>query len=284
MKLWHPLVAGQNPLGWFGLDSGILLHFDSRVFLCLQLWMESEESAVRNCPLCQLTFPTGYPDDALIKHIDSHLENSKIWLSFIKSILTWDGHQAHLDCFIFRFCSAIVWWACMLSFYGPCPVLLVHALGITSLAQGTLPSALLSRLWNLTSDLPVTEQVQVFITSFPGCKYLFLHQRHACITSNISQSSISTNLDKTVFLLFSQANSSFVLRDIEKTIVLYLSNAEVGAAATLLVVLRMLVWEQLWRQTTRWKRPTHTVFSSCARPPRCHSSQGSYGLWSIKIR
>lgn len=48
--------------------------------LCLQLWMESEESAVRSCPLCQLAFPTGYPDDALIKHIDSHLENSKIWL------------------------------------------------------------------------------------------------------------------------------------------------------------------------------------------------------------
>ncbi|XP_034074155.1 LOW QUALITY PROTEIN: TANK-binding kinase 1-binding protein 1-like [Gymnodraco acuticeps] len=42
------------------------------------LWMESEESAARSCPLCQLTFPTGYPDDALIKHIDSHLENSKI--------------------------------------------------------------------------------------------------------------------------------------------------------------------------------------------------------------
>lgn len=50
--------------------------------LCLQLWMESEESAIRSCPLCQLTFPTGYPDDALIKHIDSHLENSKIWPFF----------------------------------------------------------------------------------------------------------------------------------------------------------------------------------------------------------
>ncbi|XP_026200741.1 TANK-binding kinase 1-binding protein 1-like isoform X2 [Anabas testudineus] len=44
----------------------------------INLWMESEESAARSCPLCQLTFPTGYPDDALIKHIDSHLENSKI--------------------------------------------------------------------------------------------------------------------------------------------------------------------------------------------------------------
>ncbi|XP_029015250.1 TANK-binding kinase 1-binding protein 1-like [Betta splendens] len=44
----------------------------------INLWMESEENAARSCPLCQLTFPTGYPDDALIKHIDSHLENSKI--------------------------------------------------------------------------------------------------------------------------------------------------------------------------------------------------------------
>ncbi|XP_029363965.1 TANK-binding kinase 1-binding protein 1-like [Echeneis naucrates] len=44
----------------------------------INLWMESEECAARSCPLCQLTFPTGYPDDALIKHIDSHLENSKI--------------------------------------------------------------------------------------------------------------------------------------------------------------------------------------------------------------
>ncbi|KAL3987796.1 hypothetical protein ACER0C_014911 [Sarotherodon galilaeus] len=44
----------------------------------INLWMESEENAARSCPLCQLTFPTSYPDDALIKHIDSHLENSKI--------------------------------------------------------------------------------------------------------------------------------------------------------------------------------------------------------------
>lgn len=44
----------------------------------LQLWMETEESDMRSCPLCQLIFPVGYPDDALIKHIDSHLENSKI--------------------------------------------------------------------------------------------------------------------------------------------------------------------------------------------------------------
>ncbi|XP_067089561.1 TANK-binding kinase 1-binding protein 1-like [Osmerus mordax] len=44
----------------------------------INLWMETEENNARSCPLCQLTFPTGYPDDALIKHIDSHLENSKI--------------------------------------------------------------------------------------------------------------------------------------------------------------------------------------------------------------
>ncbi|XP_028331506.1 TANK-binding kinase 1-binding protein 1 [Gouania willdenowi] len=44
----------------------------------INLWMESEESDMRSCPLCQLIFPIGYPDDALIKHIDSHLENSKI--------------------------------------------------------------------------------------------------------------------------------------------------------------------------------------------------------------
>ncbi|XP_045558441.1 TANK-binding kinase 1-binding protein 1 [Salmo salar] len=44
----------------------------------INLWMETEESDMRSCPLCQLIFPIGYPDDALIKHIDSHLENSKI--------------------------------------------------------------------------------------------------------------------------------------------------------------------------------------------------------------
>ncbi|XP_056153165.1 TANK-binding kinase 1-binding protein 1 [Lampris incognitus] len=44
----------------------------------INLWMETVESEMRSCPLCQLIFPVGYPDDALIKHIDSHLENSKI--------------------------------------------------------------------------------------------------------------------------------------------------------------------------------------------------------------
>ncbi|XP_038610416.1 TANK-binding kinase 1-binding protein 1 isoform X4 [Tachyglossus aculeatus] len=42
------------------------------------LLMETVGSDIRSCPLCQLGFPVGYPDDALIKHIDSHLENSKI--------------------------------------------------------------------------------------------------------------------------------------------------------------------------------------------------------------
>ncbi|XP_062865326.1 TANK-binding kinase 1-binding protein 1-like isoform X2 [Trichomycterus rosablanca] len=44
----------------------------------IRLWMELEESEFRSCPLCQLLFPTGFPDDALITHIDTHLENSKI--------------------------------------------------------------------------------------------------------------------------------------------------------------------------------------------------------------
>ncbi|XP_051959083.1 TANK-binding kinase 1-binding protein 1-like [Xyrauchen texanus] len=45
----------------------------------INLWMETEdEGDIRSCPLCQLIFPVSYPDDALIKHIDSHLENSKI--------------------------------------------------------------------------------------------------------------------------------------------------------------------------------------------------------------
>uniref|UniRef100_A0A8C0AMK0 TBK1 binding protein 1 n=1 Tax=Buteo japonicus TaxID=224669 RepID=A0A8C0AMK0_9AVES len=43
-----------------------------------QLLLETVDSEVRSCPLCQLAFPIGYPDDALVKHIDSHLENSKI--------------------------------------------------------------------------------------------------------------------------------------------------------------------------------------------------------------
>ncbi|GCC32997.1 hypothetical protein chiPu_0011463 [Chiloscyllium punctatum] len=44
----------------------------------INLWMETGDSDIRSCPLCQLAFPLNYPDDALIKHIDTHLENSKI--------------------------------------------------------------------------------------------------------------------------------------------------------------------------------------------------------------
>ena len=47
-------------------------------FLSPQLLMETVGSDILSCPLCQLGFPVGYPDDALINHIDSHLENSKI--------------------------------------------------------------------------------------------------------------------------------------------------------------------------------------------------------------
>ncbi|XP_029430118.1 TANK-binding kinase 1-binding protein 1 isoform X3 [Rhinatrema bivittatum] len=42
----------------------------------INLLMEAVDSDIRSCPLCQAAFPVGYPDDALIKHIDSHLENN----------------------------------------------------------------------------------------------------------------------------------------------------------------------------------------------------------------
>ncbi|KAJ8365095.1 hypothetical protein SKAU_G00139260 [Synaphobranchus kaupii] len=55
------------------------LHADhAQSWPSINLWMETEENDIRSCPLCQLIFPIGYPDDALIKHIDTHLENSKI--------------------------------------------------------------------------------------------------------------------------------------------------------------------------------------------------------------
>ncbi|KAM8795203.1 TANK-binding kinase 1-binding protein 1 [Eudromia elegans] len=44
----------------------------------INLLLETAESGVRSCPLCQAAFPAGYPDAAVVKHIDSHLENSKI--------------------------------------------------------------------------------------------------------------------------------------------------------------------------------------------------------------
>lgn len=68
-------MSGQDggPLYCYNVLSFIILFFVS-----LQLLMETVDSEVRSCPLCQLAFPVGYPDDVLIKHIDSHLENSKI--------------------------------------------------------------------------------------------------------------------------------------------------------------------------------------------------------------
>ncbi|XP_028674540.1 TANK-binding kinase 1-binding protein 1 [Erpetoichthys calabaricus] len=58
--------------------SGYLLTDHAQSWPSINLWMETEDSGIRSCPLCQLTFPVTYPDDALIKHIDTHLENSKI--------------------------------------------------------------------------------------------------------------------------------------------------------------------------------------------------------------
>ncbi|KAG7227743.1 hypothetical protein INR49_029508 [Caranx melampygus] len=59
-------------------QSGYMSADHAQSWPSINLWMETEESDMRSCPLCQLIFPVGYPDDALIKHIDSHLENSKI--------------------------------------------------------------------------------------------------------------------------------------------------------------------------------------------------------------
>uniref|UniRef100_A0A8D3AA39 TBK1 binding protein 1 n=1 Tax=Scophthalmus maximus TaxID=52904 RepID=A0A8D3AA39_SCOMX len=59
-------------------QSGYMSAEHAQSWPSINLWMETEESDMRSCPLCQLIFPVGYPDDALIKHIDSHLENSKI--------------------------------------------------------------------------------------------------------------------------------------------------------------------------------------------------------------
>ena len=59
-------------------DGGSALRGGLRAAPCPQLLLETVDSEIRSCPLCQLAFPIGYPDDALIKHIDSHPENSKI--------------------------------------------------------------------------------------------------------------------------------------------------------------------------------------------------------------
>lgn len=71
--LWVP---GKGRLGCWEKEEGLWTVNDS--LLSPQLLMETVGSDIRSCPLCQLGFPVGYPDDALIKHIDSHLENSKI--------------------------------------------------------------------------------------------------------------------------------------------------------------------------------------------------------------
>lgn len=72
---WRSAMVGG---GW-GRGSGPgPAEVGSGLPLCPQLLMETVDSEIRSCPLCQLAFPIGYPDDALIKHIDSHLENSKI--------------------------------------------------------------------------------------------------------------------------------------------------------------------------------------------------------------
>lgn len=71
-----PWVSGRGRLGCQDHEGGLGTIGDSP--LSPQLLMETVGSDIRSCPLCQLGFPVGYPDDALIKHIDSHLENSKI--------------------------------------------------------------------------------------------------------------------------------------------------------------------------------------------------------------
>ncbi|KAL7869216.1 hypothetical protein AOLI_G00132040 [Acnodon oligacanthus] len=71
-----PIPARPNTLSH---PPGYLHAEHAQSWPSINLWMETEEeSDVRSCPLCQVIFPVGYPDDALIKHIDSHLENSKI--------------------------------------------------------------------------------------------------------------------------------------------------------------------------------------------------------------
>ncbi|KAI4903560.1 hypothetical protein NFI96_022908 [Prochilodus magdalenae] len=73
-----PFPAPDGPSTLVCPLQGYLITEHAQSWPSIKLWMESEENNSRSCPLCQLTFPTGYPDDALIKHIDTHLENSKI--------------------------------------------------------------------------------------------------------------------------------------------------------------------------------------------------------------
>ncbi|KAI1887137.1 hypothetical protein AGOR_G00203030 [Albula goreensis] len=71
-----PIPTGANVLSCH--PPGYLQADHAQSWPSINLWMETEENDIRSCPLCQLIFPIGYPDDALIKHIDTHLENSKI--------------------------------------------------------------------------------------------------------------------------------------------------------------------------------------------------------------
>uniref|UniRef100_A0A8C9QRC0 TBK1 binding protein 1 n=1 Tax=Scleropages formosus TaxID=113540 RepID=A0A8C9QRC0_SCLFO len=71
-----PIPTGPNTLSCH--PPGYLHADHAQSWPSINLWMETEENDIRSCPLCQLVFPIGYPDDALIKHIDTHLENSKI--------------------------------------------------------------------------------------------------------------------------------------------------------------------------------------------------------------
>ncbi|MBN3312911.1 TBKB1 protein, partial [Atractosteus spatula] len=71
-----PIPAGPGALSCHA--PGYLQAEHAQSWPSINLWMETEDNDIRSCPLCQLAFPIGYPDDALIKHIDTHLENSKI--------------------------------------------------------------------------------------------------------------------------------------------------------------------------------------------------------------
>ncbi|XP_069041708.1 TANK-binding kinase 1-binding protein 1 isoform X2 [Lepisosteus oculatus] len=71
-----PIAAGPGALSCHA--PGYLQAEHAQSWPSINLWMETEDNDIRSCPLCQLAFPIGYPDDALIKHIDTHLENSKI--------------------------------------------------------------------------------------------------------------------------------------------------------------------------------------------------------------
>ncbi|XP_067824919.1 TANK-binding kinase 1-binding protein 1 [Heptranchias perlo] len=70
------LLIPDNPMNRNSTEYSRSEHAQS--WPSINLWMETGDSDIRNCPLCQLAFPLNYPDDALIKHIDTHLENSKI--------------------------------------------------------------------------------------------------------------------------------------------------------------------------------------------------------------